>query len=93
MKRLLLCAIGLTSILVPNSAIAFCSKPIAPYCASDGDLTDSFISRAECREQVEDHLDALAAYKNCLGGVIRQIDEDVRKFRKLVGPDVVGLKS
>jgi len=93
MRRLLICAIAMTPLLVAKPAIAFCSKPIAPYCASDGDLTDSVISRAECREEVEDHLDALATYKTCLGEVIRQIDEEVRKFRKLVGPNPEGLQS
>lgn len=93
MTRLLICAIAMTPLLVPNQAIAFCSKPIEPYCASDGDLTDDFISRAECREEVVEYLDALSAYKSCLGKVMRQIDEDARKLRELIGPDLEGLKS
>ena len=92
MKSLLICAIAMAPLLYPNPAIAFCSKPIVPYCASDGDLNDRYISRAECREQVEDHLDALAIYRSCLGNVIKQIDEDARKLRKLIGPDTHELR-
>ena len=86
-RAFLICAVATAPLLGVAPAIAFCSKPITPFCASDGNLTDSYITESKCRRLVEDHLNDLARYRNCLRDQIEQLDENVERFQNLLGGD------
>jgi len=85
LMRLLLTSAAVTlPLLISDPAIAFCSKPIGPSCANDDDLSGRYVSRVECRRQVEDHLEDLTDYKLCRRSEIEQLDRDIERFRALL---------
>src|SRR3546814_14762730 len=51
-------------------AFAFCSKPVTPYCASDGELVGGYITAERCRVRIVDHLRQLEDYQNCLSDLV-----------------------
>lgn len=85
MRIFLICAVGTALLLQAAPAFAFCSKPITPFCASDGDLTGRYVSEANCRKLVKDHLSDLELYRSCRRDEIEQIDQEIERFEDLLG--------
>lgn len=71
-------------VLEASPAVAFCSKPIEPHCMADGSLTDSFVRESRCRRAVEDHLEDLGRYRNCLTAEIEEVDKAAERIRNLL---------
>lgn len=65
-------------------AQALCSKPLLPYCVSDGTLGNSFISEAACRRDVEKYLDDLVVYRQCLATEAVEAEKEVERLEKLL---------
>lgn len=81
-----LLALGVAAGLLPAApAMAFCSKPITPHCASDGTLADSYMPEEQCRRAVKSHLEDLTRYRSCLTAEIEQVEEAAERFRDLLG--------
>lgn len=88
LMRLILASAAVTlPLLASGPAIAFCSRPISPSCASDGKLSGRYIAQSECRRQVEDHLDDLIDYRLCRLGEIEQVNRDIERIRGVLEPD------
>lgn len=83
-RAFLICTLAAACVLESNAAIAFCSKPITPYCVEDGNLTDSYVPEERCRRALQDHVEDLTSYRHCLTAEIEQIDEVVEQFRNLL---------
>jgi hypothetical protein len=83
-RAFLICTVAAGCLLESGPALAFCSKPIAPYCVGDGSLTDSYVPEARCRRALEDHVEDLTRYRDCLTAEVGQIDEAVERFRSLL---------
>lgn len=81
----MICTLAAACLLQSEPAVAFCSKPIAPYCVEDGSLTDRDIPEERCRRAVEHHVEDLTAYRNCLTVEIGQVDAAVERFEDLLG--------
>lgn len=77
-------AVVLGAALLPGAAAALCSKPILPYCASDGELGGRYVTPGECRRSVEEHLAELARYRDCLAGAIEGVDGEVDRLNRLL---------
>lgn len=73
-----------TPLLAATPAQASCSKPILPFCASDGDLTDRYVSQAQCRNEVKGHLNDLERYRKCLQHQLDILGQDVERLRELI---------
>src|SRR3546814_14422039 len=81
----MICTLTAASLAASGSAFAFCSKPITPYCAEDGSLSDSYVPEDRCRRAVEDHVQDLTSYRSCLTAEVEQIDQATTRFRDLMG--------
>src|SRR3546814_3351266 len=81
----MICTLTAASLAASGSAFAFCSKPITPYCAEDGSLSDSYVPEDRCRRAVEDHVQDLTRYRSCLTAEVEQIDQAITRFRDLLG--------
>lgn len=86
------------AVVSGTPAVALCSKPIVPYCASDGDLSDSYVSLAECSRKVKGHLAELERFKVCLSEAIDEVDREAGRLRDLIsdaadGPERSGRAS
>lgn len=68
-------------------AFAFCSKPVTPYCASDGELVGGYITADRCRVRIVDHLRQLEDYQNCLSDLVVETGKDMDKLKRLIGED------
>lgn len=77
----------MASLLPSGPAMAFCSRPIVPYCVEDGTLADNYVPLERCRDEVESHLEDLTRYRDCLTTEIEEIDEAAERFRNLLGGD------
>jgi hypothetical protein len=83
--RSLLIAVCLAApVAFPGSASAFCSKPTAPHCASDGSLADDYVSYEKCRRQVMDHLEDIERYTTCLRELIEETAEEAKVYEELI---------
>lgn len=88
-RAFLICTVTAGCLLGSGPALAFCSKPIAPYCVGDGTLADSYVPEEQCRRALEDHVEDLTRYRDCLSTEVGQIDEALERFRGLLseGPE------
>lgn len=83
-KPLFIAALSLAAILAVGEASALCSEPIAPYCASDGKLSNGYVSEAECRRDVKAHLKKLGRYRGCLTGLVEETESEIERFKELL---------
>ena len=83
-RSVLIVPLAAAGILLSAPAVAFCSKPITPYCVEDGSLAKGHVPEDRCRRAVEDHVEDLTRYRSCLAVEIEQIDEAVERFRSLL---------
>src|SRR3546814_13399598 len=81
----MICTLTAASLAASGSAFAFCSKPITPYCAEDGSLSDSYVPEDRCRRAVEDHVQDLTRYRSCLTAEVEQSGQALTQFRDLQG--------
>lgn len=77
-------AVALLTACWSAPAFAFCSKPVTPYCATDGELVGGYITAERCRVRVVDHLRQLEDYQNCLRALVIQTGKDMDKLKRLV---------
>src|SRR3546814_7175165 len=64
-----------------------CSKPVTPYCASDGELVGGYITAERCRVRIVDHLRQLEDYQNCLSDLVVETGKDMDKLKRLIGQE------
>lgn len=81
---ILACASAIWLAIATQPAFAFCSKPIMPHCVADGTLSDSYVSTADCRADVGDHLEGLKAYQDCLEDLAEQTDKEIIRLQRLI---------
>lgn len=84
-RSFLICTFAAACVLPASPASAFCSRPIAPYCVADGNLSDEYVPEERCRRNVIDHMEDLTRYRSCLTAEIGEIDAAVERFRSLLG--------
>lgn len=89
-----ICTLAAACVLPSNAAVAFCSKPITPYCVEDGSLSDnSYVPAERCRRALEDHVRDLTTYRECLTAEISQIDKALEQFQGLLGGEAQESRS
>src|SRR3546814_13404501 len=81
----MICTLTAASLAASGSAFAFCSKPITPYCAEDGSLSDSYVPEDRSRRAVEDHVQDLTRSRTCPPAEVAQIAQAITRFRALLG--------
>jgi hypothetical protein len=88
-RSVLIAPLAAAGILLSAPAFAFCSKPITPHCVEDDNLAEGYVSEERCRRALEDHVEDLTRYRDCLTAEVGEIDEAVERFRSLLseGPE------
>jgi hypothetical protein len=71
-------------VAFPGSANAFCSKPTAPHCASEGGLADEYVSYETCHRRVVEHLEDVERYMICLRELIEETAEEAEVYKELI---------
>ncbi|MEX0921390.1 MAG: hypothetical protein WD489_05950 [Rhodovibrionaceae bacterium] len=71
--------------LLAAPAVAYCSKPIEPHCAVRAEeMGNSYINAADCRRKVDDHVEKLTRYQDCLREMVEESEAQSALYRSLL---------
>jgi hypothetical protein len=84
-----ICVVAIAFMGVPKQLFAFCSKPDAPYCASQYDKFDDQQEFESCKSEMESYKSEVEDFTSCLKreseGAISDYNDAVQSFNVRAG--------